>query len=165
MGIVYKAFDLQGDREVALKVIRPEARSPKLDAAFKREARLASSLNHPGLIKVLDIVTDGDPAYIVMEYAGGDPLNRLIPSGGFPADRAVAHDDAKKDKSIKVEKTTAATRPDADLLDFLASYADAADGLDPLGLADADAAPAPTAIPPSTRSAFRRRAKASIRIS
>lgn len=64
-----------------------------------------------------------------------------------PATPAVAHVDAKKDKSIKVEKTpaaaTAAAAPDADLLDYLGSYGGAADGFDPLGLADADAAPPP----------------------
>lgn len=64
-----------------------------------------------------------------------------------PVAPAVAHADAKKDKSIKVEKTPAAATPDADLLDYLGRYSGAADGLDPLGLADEDAAqpPAPAA--------------------
>jgi serine/threonine protein kinase len=90
MGVVYKARDLTRDRAVALKVIRPEMRNPRLEAAFQREARLASSLNHPGIISVLDIVTTGEPAYIVMEYAGGHPLNKLIPPRGFPGPKAVA---------------------------------------------------------------------------
>jgi hypothetical protein len=55
----------------------------------------------------------------------------------------VAHADAKKDKSIKVEKAADGAVPDAELLDYLGSYGDAADGLDPLGLAEADAVPAP----------------------
>ena len=56
---------------------------------------------------------------------------------------AAAPADAKKDKSVKVEKTPADAAPDAELLDYLGRYADAADGFDPLGLADTDAAPAP----------------------
>ncbi|HEY2395445.1 MAG TPA: hypothetical protein VGH81_05595 [Rudaea sp.] len=59
---------------------------------------------------------------------------------------AVARAEAKKDKSIKVEKAPVATIPDAELLDYLGCYGDAADGLDPLGLADADAAPAPAPV-------------------
>ena len=90
MGIVYKAHDLRLEREVALKMIRPDVRNERLEAAFKREARMASSLNHPGIISIFDIVTENDPAYIVMEYVSGKPLSDLIPPRGFAADKAVA---------------------------------------------------------------------------
>jgi hypothetical protein len=55
---------------------------------------------------------------------------------------AGADQEVKKDKSIQMDKTAQAKAPDAALLDYLGSYADAADGLDPLGLAEPDAAPA-----------------------
>ncbi len=90
MGIVYKAHDLRLEREVALKMIRPEFRNARLEAAFKREARLASSLNHPGIVTIFDIVTENDPAYLVMEYVAGKPLSELIPARGFSAARAIA---------------------------------------------------------------------------
>jgi serine/threonine protein kinase/tetratricopeptide (TPR) repeat protein len=90
MGIVYKAHDLRLGRVVALKMIRPEFRNARLEAAFKREARLASSLNHPGIITIFDIVTDNDPVYFVMEYVAGKPLSELIPERGFPAPKAIA---------------------------------------------------------------------------
>ena len=56
---------------------------------------------------------------------------------------AAAPFEAKKDKSVKLDKTPFDATPDAELLDYLGRYADAADGFDPLGLADTDAAPAP----------------------
>ncbi len=65
------------------------------------------------------------------------------PAGAQPVVApAVAQQDAEKDKSVKVDKITTAAVPDAALLDYLGSYGDAADGLDPLGLAEADDAPA-----------------------
>jgi hypothetical protein len=56
-----------------------------------------------------------------------------------PVVPAATHGEVKKDKSIKMEKSAPAGTPDAALLDYLGRYGDAADGLDPLGLADPDA--------------------------
>ena len=89
MGIVYKARDTRLDRYVAIKVIHPESSNPALEAAFRREARLASSLNHPGIVTIYDIVTFGEMACIVMEYLPGRTLNHLIPAEGFPVARAL----------------------------------------------------------------------------
>jgi serine/threonine protein kinase len=89
MGIVFKARDLSHDRDVAIKVIRPESRNPRRIAAFQREARLTSSLNHPGIVRIFDIVTDSDPAYIVMELVSGRPLSHIIPARGFTAEQAI----------------------------------------------------------------------------
>jgi TolB-like protein/Flp pilus assembly protein TadD len=89
MGVVYKARDLLLERDVAIKVIRPESLTPTLEAAFRREARLVSSLNHPGIITIYDILAHGGVECIVMEFAPGQPLNRLIPVGGLPMARAL----------------------------------------------------------------------------
>ena len=89
MGIVYRARDTRLERDVAIKVIRPEHCNPTMEAAFLREARLESSLNHPGIITVYDILTHGDLECIVMEYVPGKPLNKLIPEKGFTVQRAV----------------------------------------------------------------------------
>jgi hypothetical protein len=63
---------------------------------------------------------------------------------------AAAHSEVKKDKSVKMDKSAAGT-PDAALLDYLGRYGDAADGLDPLGLADGDAGAADGAPPRKER--------------
>jgi len=90
MGVVFKARDTRLDRDVALKIIRPKLSSLKLKAAFLREARLASSLNHPGIVTIYDILTIRGLTCIVMEFVSGTPLNRLIPPGGLAIERALA---------------------------------------------------------------------------
>jgi TolB-like protein/Flp pilus assembly protein TadD len=89
MGVVYKARDLVLERDVAIKVIRPDSWSPKLETAFLREARMVSSLNHPGIITIYDILAHGEVECIVMEFAPGEPLNRLIPADGLGTARAL----------------------------------------------------------------------------
>ncbi len=89
MGVVYKARDLRLERDVAIKVVRPDAASPVLQAAFLREARLAGALRHPGVVMVYDILTHGNFECIVMEYAPGTPLNMVIPESGLPLERAI----------------------------------------------------------------------------
>jgi serine/threonine protein kinase/Flp pilus assembly protein TadD len=89
MGVVYKARDLLLHRDVAIKVIRPESWSPALEAAFLREARMISAVNHPGIITIYDILAHQDVECIVMEFAPGQPLNRLIPRSGLAMERAL----------------------------------------------------------------------------
>jgi hypothetical protein len=61
---------------------------------------------------------------------------------------AAAHGEVKKDKSVKMDKSAPAGKPDAALLDYLGRYGDAADGLDPLGLGEADTGAAGDGVPP-----------------
>ncbi|HEX8711972.1 MAG TPA: protein kinase [Terracidiphilus sp.] len=89
MGVVYRALDLRLDRHVAIKVIHPKAESPQLQAALMREARLASSLNHAGIVTVYDILSSGGTTCVVMEFVRGTPLEKLIPEGGFAVERAL----------------------------------------------------------------------------
>jgi non-specific serine/threonine protein kinase len=89
MGVVYKARDLLLERDVAIKIIRPDSWTPTLEAAFLREARMVSSLNHPGIITIYDILAHRDVECIVMEFAAGKPLNRLIPQGGLAVPKAL----------------------------------------------------------------------------
>ena len=90
MGVVFKARDTRLNRDVALKIIHPSSASLQLQTAFLREARLASSLNHPGIVTIYDILFIGGLTCIVMEYVSGSPLSHLIPQGGLPIDRALA---------------------------------------------------------------------------
>ncbi|HYX53692.1 MAG TPA: protein kinase [Candidatus Limnocylindrales bacterium] len=89
MGVVYKAHDTQLDRDVALKVIPPEILNPTLEEAFRREARLASALNHPAIVTIYDVIHEKGLAGIVMEYLAGQTLNNLIPEQGFAVEKAV----------------------------------------------------------------------------
>ncbi|MEO8682829.1 MAG: serine/threonine-protein kinase, partial [Vicinamibacterales bacterium] len=80
MGVVYEAQDTRLPRSVAIKVLKEEL-SKDLDAArrFKREARLASSLNHPNICTVLEVSDDEAPAFIAMELLDGASLkSRLL---------------------------------------------------------------------------------------
>ena len=90
MGVVYKAHDTRLARSVAIKAVHPNSASPQLDAAFLREARLASSLNHSGIVTVYDILAHGGTTYIVMEFVPGRPLGQLIPEGGLAVERALS---------------------------------------------------------------------------
>jgi hypothetical protein len=60
---------------------------------------------------------------------------------------AAAHGEVKKDKSVKMDRSASTSTPDAALLDYLGRYGDAADGLDPLGLAEGEARAADDAPP------------------
>lgn len=90
MGRVYRARDLRLERAVALKFL-PEhlATDPATLARFEREARLASSLNHPNICIVHDIDRhDGHP-FIVMELCPGETVKRMIERGPIPLELAL----------------------------------------------------------------------------
>src|SRR5262247_810298 len=79
MGVVYLAEDERLGRQVAVKLLPPEASTHQhaLDR-FRLEARTASSLNHPSICTVYDIgVHDGAP-YLVMELLRGETLRERL---------------------------------------------------------------------------------------
>src|SRR6202035_4795128 len=85
MGMVYKARDLQLGRFVAIKVlIAGSGESASHRARFIQEARAASSLNHPNIITIHDIVSLPDNECIVMEFVRGKTLADLIEGGRIP---------------------------------------------------------------------------------
>jgi TolB-like protein/Tfp pilus assembly protein PilF len=90
MGVVYRAEDERLRRNVAVKVLTGAAATDA--TTLLREARIASSLNHPGIAVIHEIGdADGVP-YIVMEFVDGEPLSRLIPPGvGLPFDQTVRY--------------------------------------------------------------------------
>jgi serine/threonine-protein kinase len=90
MGVVYKARDTRLERNVAIKVIPARISSPVLEAALLREAQLTSSLSHPGIVTIYDILFHGGTTCIVMEFVQGRPLQQLIPGGGLEIDRALS---------------------------------------------------------------------------
>jgi serine/threonine-protein kinase len=86
MGEVYRARDAKLNRFVAIKVLSANAADsdPARRFRFIQEARAASGLNHPNIITIHDIVSEGDTEFMVMEYLEGRSLDALIPQSGLP---------------------------------------------------------------------------------
>lgn len=78
MGEVYLAEDPRLGRRVALKILPPAARSPEASRAFQREARAASALNHPNILTIYEVGSDGDREYIATEYVEGRNLREIL---------------------------------------------------------------------------------------
>lgn len=77
--VVYLARDLRLERQVALKVLRPElSADEEFIARFEREARAAASLSHPNVVTVFDYGVSGGRYFIAMEYVGGGSLKSLL---------------------------------------------------------------------------------------
>ena len=90
MGVVYRAFQLDLERVVALKVIAPELLDDDdVRARFLTEARAAASVDHPNVIPVHAAGEDDGVAYIAMRFVAGDDLRSLVRHGG-PLDPAGA---------------------------------------------------------------------------
>ena len=84
MGVVYKARDTRLKRSVAIKVLPADQVSdPERKRRFIQEARAASALNHPNIITIHDIGSEGGIDFIVMEYVAGKTLDQLIPRKGM----------------------------------------------------------------------------------
>ena len=84
MGEVYRAIDTRLGRVVAIKVL-PEslANDPDRLQRFEHEARVLSSLNHPNLLSIFDVGTQGGVQYLVSEFLEGWTLRERIASGAL----------------------------------------------------------------------------------
>lgn len=88
MGRVYLGQHPELQLQVAVKVIdERHAADPRYRRQFLQEARLASQINHPNVIRIYDADQDGDCCFMVQEYVdGGDvaALIRRVTPGGLP---------------------------------------------------------------------------------
>ena len=91
MSEVYRATDTKLRRDVALKVLPAEmAASPERLERFRREARAVAALNHPHIVTIHSVEEAEGVHFLTMELVDGEPLDRLIPVGGLPANRFFA---------------------------------------------------------------------------
>src|SRR6266481_2997049 len=131
MGVVYKAEDLRLGRHVSLKFLPEQLSSePLAIERFQREARAASSLNHPHICTIYDVDQYEDQHFIVMEFLEGQTLKHRISGKPIELDRVpeyghqmadaleAAHSKAIIHRDIKPANIFITDRSQVKLLDF-----------------------------------------------
>ena len=75
MAAVMSAYDLKENRNVAIKMLKEEMTDDKQAVKrFINESKAVAAMNHPGIVKVYDVVVASDTKYLVMEYIEGESL-------------------------------------------------------------------------------------------
>lgn len=140
MGEVYRARDTRLGRDVALKVLRREtAAGGEHLKRFRREARAVAALNHPNIVTIHSVEEANDTQFFIMELVEGEPLTRLMSSGGLPLEKffnyavaladalAAAHEKGIVHRDLKPANIMVDKRGNIKVLDFgLAKVFDAA---------------------------------------
>jgi eukaryotic-like serine/threonine-protein kinase len=99
---VYKAFDTELQRYVAIKLLHADLQTdPEFITRFSREARFVAALHHPNIVQIHDFQTTYSPeinapiAYMVMDYVEGETLAQFIrrtaQASNFPAPTDIVH--------------------------------------------------------------------------
>ena len=83
MGAVFKGIDMMLEREVAIKMLRPElASQPQVVERFRSEAVTLAKLNHPNIATLFSFLRQGEDFFMVMEYVRGETLDSVIRKRG-----------------------------------------------------------------------------------
>jgi hypothetical protein len=81
--IVWRAFDENLSRSVAIKLLHPHhATDPTVVERFERESRAAAQLNHPNAVRIYDTGREDDLVYLVMEHVDGPSLRDVLKEWG-----------------------------------------------------------------------------------
>ncbi|MFV1994559.1 MAG: serine/threonine-protein kinase, partial [Verrucomicrobiales bacterium] len=89
IGAVYRAFDEQLGRQVAIKRVLPQeeggeehgASQEDVSGNLLKEAKVLSTLNHPNIVTVFDVGADAKGVFVVMELLDGETLDETIDRG------------------------------------------------------------------------------------
>jgi tRNA A-37 threonylcarbamoyl transferase component Bud32 len=92
MGAVFKGIDVMLEREVAIKMLRPElARQPNIVERFRTEAVTLAKLNHPFIATLYSFLRQGEDFFMVMEFVRGETFDNIIRrTGAIEYQRAVS---------------------------------------------------------------------------
>jgi len=94
MGDVYRGTDTRTGQTVAIKALKSALveREPILLERFRREGDALRTLNHPNIVKMIDMVGWAGNYYMIMEYVPGGDLSALIDAApeGMPVERALS---------------------------------------------------------------------------
>jgi eukaryotic-like serine/threonine-protein kinase len=90
MGVVYKAYDEQLEREVALKVLLPGLLAEEgARKRFRKEALALARLNHPNIATIFEFGNEGGADFLVTEYIPGITLDIKLSAGALDVEEAV----------------------------------------------------------------------------
>ena len=158
MGVVFRAYDLQLRRNVALKILTAAADDDTVHDRVLAEARAASGLNHPNICTVYGVGNAEGQSFIVMELVDGQSLARLIAAGRFPAERNIAiaeqvaealahaHEHGIVHRDLKSANVMITSRGRVKVLDFGIALRIAAVGSGNTGIADTTLSSGPAGI-------------------
>jgi eukaryotic-like serine/threonine-protein kinase len=131
MGEVYRARDTRLNREVAVKVLGEGlVNDPDRRARFEKEAHAVAARNHPNIVSLFDIGTEGAVLYTVSELVEGESLRSLLVRGPVPLRKlidiavqlaggmAAAHAAGITHRDLKPENIMVATDGQVKILDF-----------------------------------------------
>jgi serine/threonine protein kinase len=91
MGVVFRARDTRLARDVAIKVLPPEAPGDEMRRVrFRREALALARLSHPNIATLFDVLDEDGVSYLVMELVSGESLGALLTRGPMPVRDATA---------------------------------------------------------------------------
>src|SRR3954468_17707953 len=89
MAVGFLAQDLVLERQVAIKVLPPEAsHDAKVIHRFQQEAKTAAKLDHPNIIPIYRVESEAGLNYFVMRYVNGSTLEQRLEQGPLPVDLA-----------------------------------------------------------------------------